>query len=131
MQPDGDSPDLDRLAGEEISESACRDVLHRFPERRGALLQVRRLPEPILSVLAADPDFKVRRAVAQHPGIDAEVISQLSTDTYPGVRLMLACNPVTDAETLGRMVRDDPWPDLRKIGSKQLALAHSDWSTLL
>jgi hypothetical protein len=43
---------------------------------------------------------------------------------------MLACNPVIDMDTLGRMVREDPWPDLRRIGSKHLTVAQSDWSTL-
>lgn len=120
MMPDGEESDLRRFEEEDISESVGLEVLERYPDKRMALLHNRRLPISILRILAADADFRVRRAVAQHPGLDAQLIEVLSIDDYPGVRLMLLFNPVVDSKTLLLMVRADPWSDLRRIGMKRL-----------
>ncbi len=69
-------------------------------------------PPETLRTLAQDEDWRVRQAVAQNPGLAADLLTRLSSDTDADVRRAVVAHPQVTQDILERLSLDDQ-ADLR------------------
>jgi len=96
------------------------EAARRFPMARFALAHHKRVPAPVLELLAGDPDPRVRTMVAMKRKAPAALLRALAADENSGVRLSVAFNRSTPAEVLA-LLADDAWDEVRARARTRLA----------
>ncbi|MFI7082291.1 hypothetical protein ACIBUR_01620 [Streptomyces anulatus] len=115
---------LPRIAGASATETA---ELARSPHPVVRMLVARRrdLPAGIRDALAADPDAKVLKSIAPHPGLSAAQLRSM-VDRH-GIRVLakVAANPEAPPELLDELARHEPpvHKALREIAQHRSATA--------
>lgn len=95
-----------RAAHEPASEAVWREVAERCPEMREWVVHNKTVPLSILEELSADPDVRVRQAVAMKRKLSRVLFEQLAGDADEGVRLAIIRNAKTPLDILERLARD-------------------------
>jgi uncharacterized protein YneF (UPF0154 family) len=98
---------LPRIASatpQEVEESA----VSRNPTMRMLLAHRRDLPAPIRDTLAADPDAKVVKSIAPHPGLSEARLRAMVAQHGARVVARVAANPDASPELLVELARHEP-----------------------
>jgi len=117
---ESDIPDkYRRAANEQASIEVWLDVINRYPEMRQWVAHNKTIPVEILSILATDPDKRVRSMVSMKRKLTPEILEVLATDEYEPVRLRVAQHTRTPRAVLERLV-NDPWEQVRDAAELRL-----------
>lgn len=111
--------EYDRAALEPAADEVWLDVIQRFPEMRRWVAHNKTVPEPILEVLAEDPDAEVRSSVAMKRKLSSELFARLAGDSEPHVRMRIALNQKVP-EVILEMLAGDPDPDVAEAARERM-----------
>jgi hypothetical protein len=95
-----------RAAREEAPVSVWLDVIARYPDMREWVAQNKTVPTDVLSVLARDPDPRVRTMIAMKRKLPVELQQLLANDPDEGIRIRLAYNAKTERAVLEHLAHD-------------------------
>jgi hypothetical protein len=99
----------ERATHDEAPEAVWLEIIRLYPELREWVVHNRTVPLSILRILAADPDPRVRIAVAMKRKCSPDILELLARDTDETVRARVAWNRQTPAHILQSM-KQDPSP---------------------
>lgn len=83
-----------------------QDVVDRYPDYRRWVARNKTVPLAILTLLADDPDPRVRAAVASKQSLTEELFARLATDPEDAVRLRVVHNAAVPRALLEQLRRD-------------------------
>ncbi|MCX5077076.1 hypothetical protein OHA84_05090 [Streptomyces sp. NBC_00513] len=90
------------------STDELRELAAGRPSVRALVAARHDLPPDLRDALAADPDAKVLRAVAPHPGLTEELLRAMVATHGVGVHARVAANPGAPGALLEELARQEP-----------------------
>jgi hypothetical protein len=108
-----------RAGREEASVEVWVDIISKYPEMRRWVAQNKTVPIEVLSLLANDPDERVRLMVAMKRKLSPEILELLAADDDDSVRLSVARHRRVPRAVLERFI-DDPWDRIREVAEHRL-----------
>jgi hypothetical protein len=114
-----DPDDYRRAANEPASIQVWEDVIDRYPDARFWVAHNKTVPLEILTILASDPDPRVRAMVVKKRKLTAELLAILAGDTDETVRMGVARHARTPRSVLEGLATDS-WEEIRSVVAERL-----------
>lgn len=112
-----------RADQDEAPEAVWMNVLRAYPDMKEWVVRNKSVPMSVLRLLAKDPDFRVRHAVASKRKCDADLLAFLAQDKCQGVRFRVACNAKTPEHIL-KILASDKHKDVADAAKGRLTPTH-------
>ncbi len=108
-----------RASWGEADVEVWMDVVRRYPDYRVWVAHNKTVPLSVISVLASDPDPRVRDMVSCKRKLTADLLEKMSWDPHDSVRLNVARHRKTSMGTLRRLSQDS-WEEVRRLAMERL-----------
>lgn len=118
---ESDDPDeRRRSAWEDALPQVWKSLVEDHPDMRYWVAHNRTVPEEVLRILAADPEWRVRHRVASRRSCPSDILELLSNDTHDSIASLVAGHQNTPSSALWRLARY-PWDQVSTKAIRQLS----------